>query len=100
MFAKAKKLSEEDFENEIQADEWKDELQPEPETQALEVPGEGYQEEFEEVEEELEEARPRNGKHPLFTAWTNAEHELITQKTSDTLEHKGWHPARTRGGCS
>ena len=49
--------------DEIQAeadDEWKqDELQePEPETQALEVPGEGYQEdEFEEVEEEMEEGQ-------------------------------------------
>jgi len=58
----AKKLSEEDFEKmDDQADdEWKqDELQePEPETQALEVPGEGYQEdEFEEVFEELEEAQ-------------------------------------------
>lgn len=62
MFVKAKKLSEEDFEKmDDQADdEWKqDELQePEPETQALEVPGEGYQEdEFEEVFEELEEAQ-------------------------------------------
>ena len=93
MFAKAKKLSEEDFEKmDDQADdEWKqDELQePEPETQALEVPGEGYQEdEFEEVFEELEEAQQaRIGKHPLFTTWINAEHELINQ--AKDIRHAG-----------